>query len=90
MAQYPISQEGVEKFHELAGALDSCNSEITGAGNTLREAVSGEGDLGEFEEQILDMVANVKQIQAQGEADIAVLSAKINALANNIESMLSL
>lgn len=90
MARYGISKEGADALRQLAKDLKQITQEIEDSAQTLRSAVSGlGGDLGIYETQILDLIAQVKQAQVPGKAASDSLAALIKKKAEEIDALVS-
>jgi len=88
--KYGISSEGVTALRTLATDMSSINSEIEASGSQLESTVSGLSDgLGVYGDQILDVIQSVNKEQEKGRDSVEKLTQKINALASQIESLVS-
>ena len=91
MAKYGINPEGVESLRQLANDMSTINDDIEENGRTLKATVSGIGDgLGIYEDEILDLVADVNNAQEKGRESVNQLTQKVNSLATEIEGLVSM
>ena len=90
MAKYGISKEGADAMRNLASNLKKGTDDIKEGGNTLRSEISGIGEgLGVYEEQILELVAEINLAQTKGEQAVEELIRKVNSKASDIDSLVS-
>ena len=90
MARYGISKEGADSMRSLASDLKKSTDDIKEGGKTLRSEISGIGDgLGIYEDQILDLVAEINLAQTKGEQAVELLLTKVNKKASDIEALVS-
>lgn len=88
MAVYGISKEGVSALKQLAADMGTLNSDIQECGKTLKGQVSALGEgLGIYEEQILDLIADVNQTQEKGRESVEQLTAKVKKMADEVDAM---
>lgn len=89
MAKYTISQEGVDALNQLAQDMMNINNNIEQCGRTLKGRISGlGGDLGIYEDEIINLVDAVNNEQEKGRESLIKLSVKAKELANRISDLL--
>lgn len=90
MAKYGISKEGADSMRNLASRLQKGTDDIREGGNALRSEITGIGEgLGVYEEQILELVAEINLAQTKGQQAVETLISKANNKAADIESLVS-
>lgn len=90
MAKYGISKEGADSMRNLASSLQKGTDDIREGGNALRSEITGIGEgLGVYEEQILELVAEINLAQTKGQQAVETLISKANHKAADIESLVS-
>ena len=90
MARYGISKEGADSMRNLAGSLRRGTEDIQEGGNTLRSSIASMGEeLGIYEEEILEVVAEINLAQNKGHQAIETLITKANKKAAEIDALVS-
>ena len=90
MTRYGISKEGVNALTQLATDIGSINGEIEESGQVLTTAVEAIGDeLGTYEDEIIDLVRNVKTAQEKGRDSAEHLSGEISKMASDVEELVN-
>lgn len=91
MAKYGISAEGVSALNQLATDMSTINDDIEENGRTLKSKVASIGDgLGVYEDEILDLVADVNNAQEKGRESVNQLTQKVKSLASDIQGLVSM
>ena len=90
MAKYGISKEGADSLKQLATDMSTLNNDIQECGRRLTSKVSGLGEgLGLYEDQILDLVANINRTQEKGRESVELLANKVKKMASDVETLVS-
>lgn len=88
MAKYGISKEGADSLKQLATDMSTLNNDIQECGRKLTSKVSSLGEgLGLYEDQILDLVANINRTQEKGRESVELLTNKVKKMAADVEAM---
>lgn len=90
MAKYGINQKGVQSLQKLAKDLKTFSGDIENSGNTLLgEAGRVQDELGEFADDIIELVRGVSKSQKNGKEAMKDLADNATKLANTIVTVLS-
>lgn len=90
MAKYGINLQGVSSLNQLAKDMVDINKSISENSRALKATITGIGEeLGEYEDQILDLVTSINRSQEKGGESIDILTERIKKIAEDLNRLIS-
>ena len=90
MAKYGINLQGVSSLNQLAKDMVDINKSISENSRALKATITGKGEeLGEYEDQILDLVTSINRSQEKGGESIDILTERIKKIAEDLNRLIS-
>lgn len=86
MARYAINQEGAAALRRLSADLTQAQSNIEAAAGTLLVSVEKEEQLGEYADEIMELLEDSRQFLRRVGEDVLVLSRYAETMAEKIEA----